>query len=98
MRISYSQLKKVMVETESGDMLGHIGDIVLDGEEHAVIQYEVKSSMLSTKKYMIARGQVVSMTTEKMIVKDAVVGQQEDRLKMAQGDMGNEAIAMREDI
>ena len=98
MRISYSQLKKLTVETVSGDMLGHVGDIVLDGEEHAVVQYEVKSSMLSTKKYMIARGQVVSITAEKMIVKDAVVEQQEDMLKMAQGDMGNEAIAMREDV
>jgi len=79
-------------------MLGYVGDIVLDIEDHYVLQYEVKSSMLSTKKHMIARGQVLSVTAEKMIVEVAVVHQQEERLKMGQGDMGNEAIAMREDV
>ncbi len=96
MRISYSQLKKLSVETKSGDVLGHVGDVILDVDDQRVLQYEVKSSMLSTKKYMIGRDQVLSITAEKMIVEDAVVGQQEDRLQMRQGDAGTEAVAMRD--
>lgn len=78
-------------------MLGHVGDIVFDADSQQVAQYEVKSSMLSTKKYTIHREQVLSITAEKMIVEDAVVGQEEDRLQMRQNDMGTEAVAMREE-
>ncbi|PIR03139.1 MAG: hypothetical protein COV60_01910 [Candidatus Magasanikbacteria bacterium CG11_big_fil_rev_8_21_14_0_20_43_7] len=97
MRITYSQLKKLPVETRSGEVLGHVGDIVFDIDGQQVLQYEVKSSMLSTKKYMVGREQVVSITEKKMIVEDAVVGQKEERLKIAKGDMGTEAVAMREE-
>lgn len=92
--MSYSQLKKLSVETKSGEVLGHVGDLVMDVDGHTIVQYEVKSSMLSTKKYMISREQVISITEEKMIVEDAVVGAAEDRIRMAKGSVGPEAVAM----
>ncbi len=96
MKISYSQLKKLSVETKSGSTLGHVGDIIIDVDQQAIAQYEVKSSMLATKKYMIHQEQVISISAEKIIVDDAVVGQQEDRLKMPGSDVGQEPVAMRD--
>ena len=96
MRISYSQLRKLSVETKSGEVLGHVGDVVFDLDGQLVVQYEVRSSILSTKKYTISREQVLSITDKKMLVDDAVVGQQEDRLKMPGSDVGSEAVAMRD--
>jgi uncharacterized protein YrrD len=97
MRISYGQLKKLPVETKSGDMLGHVGDVVIDVDGQNIAQYEVKSSMLSTKKYIISREQVVSITSKKVIVEDAVVSQKEDRLQMKKSEARPEAVAMREE-
>lgn len=95
MRVSYSQLKKLSVETKSGDVLGHVCDIVVEVEGHSILQYEVKSSMLSTKKYMIGREQVISITAEKVIVDDAVVGREKQRVALRGGEVGSEAVVMR---
>ncbi len=96
MRIPYSQLKKLPVETRSGTVLGRVSDVVLDVEVQHIVQYEVKQSRLSTKKYVINREQVVSITAEKIIVEDAVVRQSKERLEIRKGKVGPEAVAVRE--
>jgi len=57
--------------------LGNVHDLILDVDTHGVLQYEVSPSMLSTKTYAVNQEQVVSITSEKMVVKDAVVSQKE---------------------
>lgn len=98
MRISYKKLKKLPVETTSGEVLGHVDDVVVDVDTHEVAQYEVKASILSSKRYLIARQQVISITSEKMVVDDAVVGEKEDRFHVSRGDVATEAVAMREEV
>jgi len=97
MRISYSQLKKCQVETQSGVGLGHVCDMVLDVDGQHIVQYEVKQSMLSTKKYLVNREQVVSITAEKIIVEDSVVGEKKKQVASTKSTIGQEAVAMREE-
>ncbi|PIZ93850.1 MAG: hypothetical protein CO029_03515 [Candidatus Magasanikbacteria bacterium CG_4_9_14_0_2_um_filter_41_10] len=82
MRITYKQLKKLPVVTQSGQELGSVHDAVIDIEAHVIALYEVSSSVLSTKKYSITPTQVVSITEEKMIVKDAVVPDKEQESRL----------------
>lgn len=98
MRISYSHLRKLSVETKTGKILGHVCDLVLDIDGYDIVQYEVKSYILSTKKYIIDRKQVISITTEKIIVDDAVIVQKGDPLHLSQGELGAEAVAMRDRV
>jgi len=72
MRITFSQLKKLKIETKSGQMLGKISDIIFDVEGQSAAQYLVKGSVVSTKKYLISRSQVIKIDEEKMIVDDNV--------------------------
>ncbi|PIR74909.1 MAG: hypothetical protein CO030_03050 [Candidatus Magasanikbacteria bacterium CG_4_9_14_0_2_um_filter_42_11] len=98
MRISYKQLKKLPVMTESGMELGSVHDIILDVDTQGIVQYEISPSMLSTKAYVVNQDQVVSITSEKMIVKDAVVRDEVHAKELkAQGKMKAEPIAMREE-
>ena len=72
MRVTLKQLKNLEVETVSGTHLGKIFDIVFEIDGQLVAQYEVKSSILSTKKYLISRDQLVRFESEKIIVDDNV--------------------------
>ncbi len=72
MRIDFKQLKQLSVETLSGEKLGHVNDIILDIDGQLVAQYHVKSSILSTKEYLVSRDQVVRFEEKRMIVDDTV--------------------------
>ena len=73
MRITYKQLKKLPVEIKSGKYLGHVCDVIFEIDGQVVAQYEVSPSLLSGKKYLISREQVLSISAEKMVVDDSVV-------------------------
>ena len=72
MRINFSQLKTLSVQTKSGIVLGKVKDLVLEIEGQTILQYEVGG--LVGKKYFINREQVLNIDEEKMIVEDSVVG------------------------
>ncbi|MBD3311139.1 MAG: hypothetical protein GF349_01415 [Candidatus Magasanikbacteria bacterium] len=95
MRMSFSQMKKLKVETASGDVLGNVYDLVVDANTHTVIQYKVKSSVLRTKEYLIHRGQIVRCKEDKIIVEDNVAKEVRSVKEKAKGDPKAEAVAMR---
>jgi len=70
MRINLKQLKKFVVETKSGMHLGKVLDVVLEIDGHSIVQYEVGG--LISKKYLINREQVMSISDKKIIVEDNV--------------------------
>ena len=72
MRIHLSELKRLSVETKSGNVLGKIKDIVFEIDGQLIAQYIVKSSMIGGKEYIINRDQVVNFKDGKMIVDDSV--------------------------
>ena len=76
MRMAWGQLKNLPVVTQSGTTLGHVVGFVFDPETHAILQYEVRhGSPLSRKVLLIATGQVVGITAERMTVEDSVASQ-----------------------
>lgn len=76
MKIAWSQLHHLPVQTESGQKIGIVEGITLDIEAHAVQFYEVKPGGvilgLFTKNLLIAPHEVISITVEQMVVKDTV--------------------------
>lgn len=99
MRISYSQLKKLSVETKSGKSLGHVVDVVVDIDSQSIVQYEVTPSMLSTKTYLVGQAQIVSITSEKMIVDDTILDQEQDERALSVADvMNRDQVAVREEV
>ncbi len=103
MRITLSQLKKIKVETKSGQMLGYVYDVAFETEGQSVAQYFVKSSVVSMNigldKYLVSRNQVISIDDKKMIVEDNVE-KIEAKIKIGNGSkrsgVGVEPVMMRE--
>lgn len=97
MRINLNQLKKYIVETESGARLGKIFDVVLDIDAHAVAQYAVRHFFFSLKEYLISPNQIVRFEENKMIVQDTVakVGAEKERRQVVPKA---EPVMMREEI
>ena len=76
MKISWSQLHRLPVVTESGTKLGIIEGVTVDVEAHTVVNYEIKpgKSLLAlfSKPLLVAPSEVVAINAERMIVKDTV--------------------------
>lgn len=72
MRLSLKQLRALHVETVSGASLGHVHELVFEIDGQLIVQYAVRSSLLSNKEYLIGRDQIVRFEEKKMIVDDAV--------------------------
>lgn len=72
------------VETQHGRALGKVIDVEIDIETHVVMHYcvdgkpFVKKLLAGEPDLLIAPTQVISITAEKMIVEDGVVGQSVD--------------------
>ena len=95
MRYSFRDLKKWSVETESGEKLGCVHNVIIETEGQLIAQYIVKTSLLGGDVYTISRDQIVRFEKGKMIVDDAVKEDKEE------SDMGSpvsdpEPVAMRE--
>ncbi|MBI5222550.1 MAG: PRC-barrel domain-containing protein [Candidatus Magasanikbacteria bacterium] len=99
MRISLKQFKKLPVETKSGKYIGRVRDVVFEIDGQLMAQYEVSPSLLSGKRYLISREQVLSISAEKMVVDDGVAGV-DDKIsvgsKIKIGKVEPEGVAMRE--
>lgn len=72
MLLSFKNLKHSSVETSSGLKLGHVSDIILETKGQLAAQYEVKHSLISSKKYLLSRDQIVRFENKKIIVDDNV--------------------------
>ncbi len=77
MRVAYEDISGVPVETESGEALGKLVDITFDVDTYAVTHFRVAKSRLLSKllpsELQIHVGQVVSVTKERIVVRDAAV-------------------------
>ena len=73
MRLNLKQLKHLVVETASGEKLGHIHDLILETEGQLIAGYAVKPSLLSGTGYLISRDQIIRFETTKIIVEDNVI-------------------------
>lgn len=74
MRITYGKLRHLPVVTERGAGLGHVFDIELDAESHAISAYLVQTGLrMFGPTLRIAPAEVVSITGERMVVKDTAV-------------------------
>jgi len=79
MRYRDSQLHGAPVFTEAGEQVGRLAGFIVDAETHEVIQYAVKKSgrleIILPKEFLVNRTQVVSISEEKIVVKDAAVSE-----------------------
>ncbi len=73
MRLTSTLLRRLVVKTFSGEVLGKIKSWEIDTDDQAIVQYVVNSSPLRSRKYLVHRGQVKSFTETEMIVDDSVV-------------------------
>ena len=77
MLLSDNQLKKVRVETQSGQYLGIIIEFDLETETGVIEKYYVKSKKiiggLFEDKLIINKSQIISLDDKKMIVEDGIV-------------------------
>jgi len=77
MLINQKQFKNVMVETQSGQMLGYLADFDLETDTGTIEKYYVKSKNLMAGifegKLIINKSQVISFNNEKMVVEDNVI-------------------------
>lgn len=72
MRINFSQLKKLPVETQSGVYLGKVVDAIVSAEENLILQYKVRPHKIAGRTFLINNSQVREITAEKIVVDDAV--------------------------
>ena len=81
MLINSEQLIGLKVETESVEYVGRVQSLDLDIESQSVRSYYIKRSLLEggmfTDELIVHQKQVVSITSEKMVVVDNVVKYQE---------------------
>lgn len=69
---TFEHLMRLPVVTESGHKLGHMYDVELDGETHAVRKYLVKQGVINKEEYLVAPLQIKSITAEQITVEDSV--------------------------
>lgn len=76
MLINKKQLKKISVETQSGQYLGQISDWEMETTNCNIEKFSVKSGPLASvfsAQLIISKDQIIDLTDEKMIVEDAVI-------------------------
>lgn len=76
MILTLKHLRNLPVETRNGERLGRIVDAELDAESHVITTYIVHPSRIAQQlvrsELRVRPSQVVSITTERMVVEDAV--------------------------
>jgi len=77
MLINQKQLKKVRVETQSGQFLGYVNDFDLETDTGIVEKYYIKNKNLIgglfKGKLLINKSQIINFDNEKMVVEDSVI-------------------------
>jgi len=70
-------MRKIKVETQSGQFLGYISDFELETDSGTVEKYYVKSKNLINglfeDKLLINKSQIIRFDEEKMVVEDNVI-------------------------
>ena len=89
MLISKKQLKKVVVQTQSGQFLGYVTDFELETDTGVIEKYFVKGknpiSGFFESGLLINKSQIINFNEEKMIVEDAVIkAKSEVKVKLAE--------------
>lgn len=75
--LSSHTLLGLPVETRSGTSLGRVAAFTLDEASQSILSYEVKRGRILGDHLLVHRGQVLSLTGEKMVVEDAAVREDE---------------------
>ncbi|MCX6740636.1 MAG: hypothetical protein NTZ49_05420 [Candidatus Parcubacteria bacterium] len=77
MRISSGQLKRIRVETQSGQYLGRVSGFELETDSGIIEKYEVKTRIglagIWDSGLIISRSQIIFLDKDKMIVEDNVI-------------------------
>jgi sporulation protein YlmC with PRC-barrel domain len=73
MFINVKAILGLPVITESGTKLGSLKDMEIDIDLHFVRVYQVSKSMFHKADYEIGPSEVVKISTDKIVVKDAVL-------------------------
>jgi len=93
MLIEAQKLIGLPVYTKSGTHLGKVDDLEIDIDDQTVVNYRVetrdilKLKNLFAGKLLIHREQIVSITSQKVVVDDAV---REEEIKLAMTDLSGE--------
>jgi sporulation protein YlmC with PRC-barrel domain len=74
MRINFQKLKSLPVETESGNLLGHIVDLEINLEAFGINKLEIqdKKWIGTDQSYLIGPEQIVKILGDKIIVQDNI--------------------------
>lgn len=72
MRLADKTLRRLIVKTVSGEVLGRVRGFEIEVEDQMITHYMVISSILRSRQYLVNRAQVRSITLTEMIVDDAV--------------------------
>ncbi len=97
MRVSFKQLKKMLVETVSGTHLGKVDDLIMDTDGQVVLQYHVSSGLMSGHEYLITREQVHGFEEKKLIVDDNIKKIKVSPVKPNQASLPQAVVSMRDD-
>lgn len=89
MFITSELLFQLPVETTDGRQLGRVIGLEIDIESQSILRYQVRprgwiAGMLYTRDLLINRGQVVSITHEKIVVESGMIE--------AEGRMGSQFV------
>lgn len=96
MRISFKRLKQLPVETASGFRLGRVLDCILEVDGQLVAQYVVRAHLFAEDR-LIGRDQVLSMTSERMVVEDRLLKPSiDERIAEASPSMSSKPAVVRE--
>lgn len=78
-------LFQIPVETTDGRSLGRVVGLEIDIDSQSILRYQVRpkglvAGVLNRRDLLISRGQVVSITKEKMVVESGMVEGEEERV------------------
>ncbi len=73
MRLTSTLLRRLVVKTISGEVLGKIKSWEIDTDDQMIVQYVVSSSPIRGRKFLIHRGQIKSFSETEIVVDDSVV-------------------------
>lgn len=73
MFIDWHTISHLPVFTESGQKLGNIREVEIDIENHLIRKYVVSHGFISKETFLVAPGQIKSITVEKIIVEDTII-------------------------
>lgn len=76
MLINLHHLLHIPVFTESGIKLGRVYDLNIDIEVQAIMSYIVRATIFS-RSYLIKPSQIITISKDKIVVEDAVIGEAE---------------------